>query len=142
MFDPYRKRREAASRIRERRMGEVDFSKPVDGDVPCHRRPSRKAGDFMDRIVAHLVRDRSQFFDEVSSRWSGMFPGVKARPGKWVGSSAPNGAGRLFLRVDSAAALFALRPKLPAIKRKLSEIPGAPARFSVHLEIQSRPVVV
>ena len=135
MFDPYRKRREKAARIREKRMGAVDFSLPVDGDVPLFRTTDSKPGDFVDSIVEDLVRDRSPFFDEVVKRWSGMFPDLAARPGKWVAGPAASAGGKLFLHVKSAPALFAMRPKLPSIRKKLCTLPGAPARFTLHLEI-------
>jgi hypothetical protein len=135
MFDPYRKRREKAARIRERRMGAVDFSLPVDGDVPGFRTEGSKPGDFVDSIVEDLVRDRSPFFDEVVKRWNGMFPDLAARPGKWVAGPAAGAGGKLFLHVKSASALFAMRPKLPSVRKKLCTLPGAPARFTLHLEI-------
>ena len=90
MFDPYRKRREKAARIREQRMGAVDFSLPVDGDVPYYRTPGTRTGDLVDSIVDDLVRDRSPFFDEVVLRWKEMFPEMSARPGKWVAGSSAN----------------------------------------------------
>ena len=138
MFDPYRKRREIAARIREKRMGAVEFSLPVDGDVPSHRTETPLAGAFMDSLVADLVRDRSPFFDEVVQEWSSLFPGICAKPGKWVSGATPKSPGKLFLEVGSAPALFSMRPKLPAIKRKLAELSSAPERFSLHLEI-ARP---
>ena len=138
MFDPYRKRRERAARIREARMGAVDFSLPVDGDVPSFRSPASRAGDFVDALVADLVRDRSPFFDEVSQKWKELFPDVPARPGKWVSGATQRSPGKLFLEVRSAPALFSMRPKLPAVKRKLAALASAPERFSVHLEI-ARP---
>ena len=84
MFDPYRRRREKATSMRERRMGDVDLSLPVDGDLPSLRTPSSRAGDMMDAIVADLVRDRSPFFDEVCAKWRELFPDLTAKPGKWV----------------------------------------------------------
>jgi hypothetical protein len=135
MFDPYRKRREKAARIREKRMGAVDFSLPVDGDVPGFRTADSKPGDFVDSIVEDLVRDRSPFFDEVVKNWNGMFPDLAARPGKWVAGPTERAGGKLFLHVKSAPALFAMRPKLPSIRKKLCALPGAPARFTLHLEI-------
>jgi hypothetical protein len=140
MFDPYRKRREKAARIREIRMGAVDFSLPVDGDVPSHRSPVSRAGDFMDSLVEDLVRDRSPFFDEVVQKWKDLFPDLPARPGKWVSGATKKSPGKLFLEVRSAPALFSMRPKLPAVKRLLATLPAAPERFSVHLEI-ARPRV-
>ena len=138
MFDPYRKRREMAARFREMRMGAVDFSLPVDGDIPSHRSPTSRAGDFMDSLVQDLVRDRSPFFDEIVKRWKSLFPGISAKPGKWVSGATPKSPAKLFLEVASAPALFSMRPKLAEIKRRLSGLPSAPERFSVHLEI-ARP---
>lgn len=135
MFDPYRKRRERAALIREKRMGAVDFSLPVDGDVPSMRMSAYLAGDLMDPIVADLIQDRSAFFDEVRQKWESLFPDMPAKPGKWVSGAAPKSPGKLFLEVASAPQLFSMRPKLTAIKRSLSNLQSAPERFSVHLEI-------
>ena len=133
MFDPYRRRREKAAHIREMRMGAVDFSLPVDGDIPSLRRPSSQAGDFMDSLVEDLTRDRSTFFDEVVQCWQEPFPDINAQPGKWVSGPTPKSGGRLFLHVVSAPALFALRPKLPLIKKKLSTLASAPLISGVTL---------
>ncbi len=114
-------------------MSAVDFSLPVDGDVPAFRTPPSRAGDLLDSIVADLTRDRSPFFDEVRARWEEMFPGVAARPGKWVAGAGTSG--RLFLHVRTAAASFAIRPKLASMRRRLASLPSAPARFSLHVEI-------
>ena len=135
MFDPYRKRREKAVRMREERMGAVDFSLPVDGDAAAYRSPTARAGDLLDSIVSDLVRDRSPFFDEVCARWKELFPELKARPGKWVAGDTLASGGRLFLHVGSAAGSFALRPKLPTIRKRLATLGSAPARFTLHVEI-------
>ena len=119
-------------------MGEVDLSLPVDGDAPAWRTPTARAGEYMETLVADLVRDRSPFYDEVSARWRELFPELAARPGKWVADDGPSGTGRLFLHVRSAAASFSLRPKLLAIRRKLMTLASAPKRFSVHVEIVGR----
>ena len=74
MFDPYRRRRESAAFRRARLMGEVDFSLPVDGDAPAWRTQTAQAGEFMETLVAELVRDRSPFYDEVCERWRELFP--------------------------------------------------------------------
>ena len=135
MFDPYRRRRERAVAAREKKMSAVDFSLPVDGDLPSSRTPSVKAGDLLDSLVEDLMRDRSPFFDEVCARWRELFPEIAAKPGKWVDGVTPNAGGKLFLHVRSAPASFAMRPRLAAIKRKLAELATAPKRFSVHVEI-------
>ena len=116
-------------------MGAVDFGLPVDGDAPVWRTPTARAGDFMETLVADLVRDRSPFFDEVCVRWRELFPELAAKPGKWVAGDGTARCGKLFLHVRSAAGSFALRPKLPAIHRKLASLASAPKRFSVHVEI-------
>ena len=136
MFDPYRKRRQRLAARHARQMSEVDFTLPVDGDVPRWRTPVTCVGDLMEGIAADLVKDRSPFFDEVCARWAELFPELKARPGKWVSSGA-NGEGKIFLNVGSAAGSFALRPKLPAIRRRLAELASAPRRFSLHVEIKT-----
>lgn len=136
MFDPYRKRRERAAAARMGKMGAVDFSLPVDGDLPSCRKPSVKAGNLLDSIVADLTRDRSPFFDEVCAQWDGLFPGMNAKPGKWVSGATPSAGGKLFLHVRSAAASFAIRPKLAAVKKRLATLASAPPRFSVHVEIR------
>jgi hypothetical protein len=135
MFDPYRKRRERAAASREAKMGAVDFSLPVDGDLPTYRTPSVKAGDLLDSLVADLTRDRSPFFDEVCAKWGELFPDFAAKPGKWVAGDSPDAGGKLFLNVKSAAASFAVRPKLKAVKAKLAGLASAPKRFSVHVQV-------
>lgn len=134
MTDPYFRKRAVAAAIREKRMGAVDFSLPVDGDLPAFRNHVAIAGELMDRLVDDIVREQYPFFDEVREKWNKMFPDLKARPGKWVPASASKG-GKLFLRVNSAAASFALRPKLPMIKKRLAALATAPGRFSLHVEI-------
>lgn len=116
----------------------MDFSLPVDGDIPALRRKTPLAGDFMDSLVEELSKDRSEFFDEAVQLWSQLFPDMKAKPGKWVSGASPKSGGKLFLHVASAPALFALRSKLPSIKRRLSELPTAPSRFTLHLEIVNK----
>ena len=135
MFDPYAKRRAKAAAARAKEMRAVDFALPVDGDVPDVRRPTPRVGGLIDALVADLTRDRSPFYDEVCARWRELFPDVNAKPARWVSGATPRAGGRLFLLVRSAAASFALRPKLPALKKKLATLASAPPRFSVHVEI-------
>lgn len=135
MDDPYRRRRERAASKREAKMGAVDFSLPVDGDLPAYRTPVVKAGTLLDALLADLTRDRSPFYDEVCARWRELFPDLAAKPGKWVSGSTPSAGGKLFLFVRSAAAMFAVRPKLRGVKAKLAGLATAPKRFSVHLQV-------
>lgn len=136
MEDPYRRRRERAAARREAKMGAVNFALPVDGDLPTYRTPTVKAGDLLDSLVADLTRDRSPFFEEVRARWSELFPDLAAKPGKWVSAGDALG-GKLFLFVRSAAATFAVRPKLKAVKARLAGLASAPKRFSVHVQVNA-----
>lgn len=116
-------------------MPAVDFSLPVDGDVPVCRTPMLHPSDMLDSIVADLTKDRSPFFNEVCDKWSKLFPELNAKPRRWVAGATESMGGRLFLQVRSAAASFAVRPRLAAVKRRLSELASAPRLFSVHIEI-------
>lgn len=116
-------------------MSAVDFSLPVDGDVPAYRTPSSSVGNMLDSIAADLTKDSSPFYDEVCAKWSELFPNLKAKPGKWVSGENAAAGGMIFLHVKSAPASFALRPRLPMIRKKLATLATAPKRFSVHIEI-------
>ena len=76
-----------------------------------------------------LLTEKNEFFDSLVDRWPRLFPGLAARPGRYED-------GKIFLYVKSAPATFAVRPKLPAIRRRLAELPGAPAKFELKLEIR------
>jgi hypothetical protein len=79
-----------------------------------------------------LMVERSAFFDTLADRWPSLFPKCAARPGRWAD-------GKLFLYVNSAPALFAVRPRLRAMKSALMAIPGAPKRLDLILEIHAPP---
>lgn len=77
-----------------------------------------------------LVTEKNVFFDSVADNWKRLFPDLPIKPGRYEG-------GDIYLYVRSAPASFALRPKLPMIKRRLAELPGAPKRINLKLEIRS-----
>ena len=77
-----------------------------------------------------LVVEHNAFYDQLVDRWNTLFPGFAAKPGRYEN-------GRIYLYVRSAPASFALRPQLPAIKRRLAELPGAPKRIDLRLEIHA-----
>ena len=103
---------------------------PVDGDPMELRNPVETVGGVVNGVFAGLMAERSPFFDLVCRKWPDLFPGLPARPGRWDG-------GRLFLHVGTSGKLFALRPKLAQIRRVLETLPGAPKKFSLHLEIRA-----
>ena len=88
-------------------------------------------GSAVDAALKDLVTERNAFFDTLVERWTELFPGVPAVPGRYEG-------GLVFLYVRSAPLLFSLRPKLRAMERRLAALEGAPKRVSLRLEIHSR----
>ena len=101
---------------------------PVDGDAPELRRRTPRVGACLGALVAELTYVREPFFDAVCDAWPRLCPDLPARPGRYQ-------EGRLFLYVRTSGQIFSLRAKLPQVKRRLAALPGAPKRFSVHLEI-------
>ena len=76
-----------------------------------------------------LVTERNDFFDSLADRWRELFPGLPMRPGRYEG-------GVIYLYVPNAPTNFAMRPKLPMVKRRLAELPGAPKKLVVKMEIR------
>ena len=81
--------------------------------------------------LADLMTERSPFYDSLVDNWRRLFPELPACPGRLEGDT-------VYLYVTKAATSFMIRPKLPAIKRRLAELPGAPARFNLRVEIHMR----
>ena len=101
---------------------------PVDGDAPELRVKTPRVGLLLGTLVQELTHVHEPFFDTVCDHWPRLFPGFPAKPGRYQD-------GRLFLYVRTSGQVFSLRAKLPKVKRALTALPGAPKRFSVHLEI-------
>ena len=137
MFDPYEAKRRKARQLRQRTLAQVVTSGlPIDGDPKECRRPVVRAGDAFDAALEsfskEIFKTENQFFDDVREHWGTLFPGCPARPGRWA---APN---RLILYVATAGQSFAMRPRLPAIARRLKSLPNAPKeRFSVIVQIHA-----
>ncbi len=117
---------------------------PLDSDVPLGRSQIKSVGSAFDKILESLLVERCAFYEEVCEKWKELFPDLAARPGRWQGPEPAKGrgraaTGRLFLYVSSAPLLFALRSRLAGIRSKLAQLPSAPARFTVHLEIHAPP---
>lgn len=137
--DPMRNHPELRRRLRDRaarkRLADrVTPGLPVDGDPVETRVPAPTVGTLMDGILGDLLAEKSVFFDSVCAQWDTLFPDIPARPGRYQD-------GHLFLYVRTAGQLFALRPKLPKIKKALLPLraadSNAPKRFTLHLEIHS-----
>lgn len=100
--------------------------------MPLEPHKRGKHSSFASAIVASLnelsyIPD--SFFDTLCDRWLEIFPMLAARPGRREGN-------KLFLYVKSAPVLFSIRSSLPAIRRTLAAITGAPKRLEVYLEIR------
>lgn len=103
---------------------------PVDADAVELRNPVPRLDAAIDAMMAQLGCERNPFFDAVCEKWESLFPGLPARPGRYEDRC-------LYLFVPSAAVNFAVRPKLPAVKRELAKLEGAPKRLTVRLEIRA-----
>lgn len=79
---------------------------------------------FEDLLTVH-----DPFVDSLADLWPSLFPKLPARPGRFDD-------GKIFLYVANAATLFSLRPQLPKIRRRLMELPGAPRKIDLRLEIR------
>ena len=85
-------------------------------------------GGAVDAALKDLLVEKNDFFDRVAVRWSSLFPNIMAKPERYEN-------GKIVIRVRSAPMLYAVRPKLRMIKAKLAELPGAPKRIDIWLEI-------
>lgn len=129
--------RRRKSLLRDRRAHQhladnVDPSKPIDGDPAELRNTLSVAGDSMDAILEEMLKEKDPFFDSLVDQWPQIAPDFQAKPGR-----SDRQKGKIFLYVKSSVAVFALRPKLPALKKRLLALPGAPRRLSLHLEIHA-----
>ena len=137
MFDPYAQKRRRAREQRQSRLARiVSPDLPIDGDAVEARRPTVAVGGLldaaMDSVAREIYRDEARFFDRLREQWAELFPGCPARPGRWQ-------EGKLVLYVATAGQSFALRPKLPAMKKRILALDGAPkGRFVLLVEIKGR----
>lgn len=77
-----------------------------------------------------MLRQKNGFFDTLADHWMELFPGIPARPGRYED-------GKIFIYVRTAPLLFMMRPKLRMMTKKLSELPDAPAKIELRLEIHA-----
>ena len=85
-------------------------------------------GGAIDAALKDLLVEKNDFFDLVADKWSSLFPNLMAKPERYEN-------GKIVIRVRSAPMLYAVRPKLRMIKAKLAELPDAPKRIELRLEI-------
>lgn len=110
--------------------GRVIPGLPVDADAMELRNPIPRLDSAIDAMLASLGCERNPFFDAVCEKWDELFPDLPARPVRYEDRC-------LYLQVRSPAINFAVRPKIPSVKRALAKLEGAPRRFDVRLEIRA-----
>jgi len=97
---------------------------------PENRGRHEKFGSALEAALRDMIVETNPFFDSLVDNWRALFPDLPIRPGRYEG-------GKIWLYVGTAPTLFAMRPKLPMIRRKLAALPDAPKRIELRLEIHS-----
>lgn len=85
----------------------------------------------VDAAFTDLITEKNAFFDSLVDNWKILFADIPARPGRYED-------GKIFIYVKNAPLSFAVRPKLREIARRLSQLPLAPRKIDLRLEIHSR----
>jgi len=88
------------------------------------------AASAFDAALKDLLTERNPFFDSLADCWKALFPTLPAWPGRYED-------GKIFVYVKNAPTSFAVRPKLRTIAAKLAQLPGAPKRIDLRLEIHA-----
>ena len=99
--------------------------KPI---APEQRGRHKTASTAFDAAFKALSSERNDFFDALVDNWKRLFPGVPARPGRFEN-------GRIYVYVRNAPTSYVVRPKLRAMAARLAELPGAPKKIDLRLEI-------
>ena len=127
-----RRRRQRDAAARRRLADRLLPGLPVDADACETRVAVPQVGSLLDGLVAGLVERKEPFFDTVLAHWKEICPDFPGRPGRFQDN-------RLFLYVRTSGQVFALRTRLPKIRKLVAALPGAPKRFTVHLEVHAAP---
>ena len=98
---------------------------PID---PDKRGRHKTVASAFEVAFKELTEEKNIFFDNLVDNWRKLFPNLSARPGRMEN-------GRIYIYVKSAAASYALRPRLREISAKLARLPGAPAKIDLRVEI-------
>ena len=91
----------------------------------------RTVASAFDAAFKDLTTEKSPFFDSLCDNWKAIFPDVPAKPGRYED-------GRIFIYVRNAPTSFLVCPRLKAIAARLAQLPGAPKRIDLKLEIHSQ----
>ena len=127
-----KRRRQRDAAARRRLSDRLLPGLPVDADALETRVKVPRVGSLLDSLVSGLTEKKEPFFDTVLENWPTMCPDFPGRPGRFQDN-------RLFLYVRTSGQVFSLRSRLPKIKKLVAALPGAPKRFTVHLEVHAEP---
>lgn len=98
---------------------------PVDADPPELRRKAACVGDTLTRTLDDLLTVQHAFFDRLTAEWATRFPDIPARPVRFQEDAR---VFKIVLALSNAGQAFALRPRLPHLKRALKAMDGAPKK--------------
>ena len=84
-----------------------------------------------DAAFKDLTTEKNPFFDSLCDNWKTLYPTLPAKPGRYED-------GKIFIYVRNAPTSFVVRPKLRSIAARLAQLPGAPKKVDLKLEIHSR----
>ena len=84
----------------------------------------------LDAAFADLTTEHNAFFDSLPDVWDQIFPKLAAKPGRYED-------GKIVLYVKNPPTLYAIRMKLGMIRARLSELPNAPKKIDLRLEVHS-----
>ena len=85
----------------------------------------------LDAAFKGLTTEKNPFFDSLCDSWQALFPDLPAKPGR-------SADGTTFVYVKTAPTSFLVRPRLKAIAARLAQLPGAPRKIDLRLEIHSQ----
>ena len=94
---------------------------------PDKRGRHKTFGAAVGAAFSDMIVENNDFVDSLVDNWRRLFPDQPARPGRF-------GEGKSVIYVKHAPTLFMMRPRLPTIKRRLAELPGAPKKIELRLE--------
>lgn len=98
--------------------------------APDQRGRHANLSSALDAAFKDLVTERNAFFDSLVDNWSQLFPSLPAVPGRYED-------GKIFVYVRNAPTAFAVRPRLRSVAARLAQLPGAPKRIDLRLEIHA-----
>ena len=101
---------------------------PVD---PDKRGRHKTVSSAFDAAFKDLTTEKNAFFDSLCDNWKAIYPNLPAHPGRYED-------GKIFIYVRNAPTSFVVRPQLRAIAARLAQLPGAPKKIDLKLEIHSQ----